>query len=98
MPTLLSRASFTSCAALLSLVVAPAAQATTVGPLTELATPATSQRAPAVSWDAQEQVYVLVWEDRRNAGSTGIEQRVAHGVEQHPVRVGPGQHGRAGFR
>jgi MYXO-CTERM domain-containing protein len=53
------------------------AWATTVGPVTELATPVASQRAPAVSWDAQRQVYVIVWEDRRNVGSTGIDLYVA---------------------
>lgn len=53
------------------------AQSTTVGPVLELATPLASQRAPTVSWDAQEQVYVIVWEDRRNDGSTGVDLYVA---------------------
>ncbi len=53
------------------------AESTTVGPVLELATPAASQRAPTVSWDAQEQVYVIVWEDRRNEGSTGVDLYVA---------------------
>lgn len=62
---------------LLLLAASPTAWATTVGPLTELATPPGGQRAPVISWDAQEQVYLMVWEDRRNVGSTGVDLYVA---------------------
>ncbi|MEQ8278160.1 MAG: MYXO-CTERM sorting domain-containing protein [Deltaproteobacteria bacterium] len=52
------------------------ASATSVGPVTQLATPAGSQRAPAISWDPVNEVYVIVWEDGRN-GANGIDLYVA---------------------
>ncbi|MCB9646088.1 MAG: hypothetical protein H6730_05730 [Deltaproteobacteria bacterium] len=64
-------------AALWAASAASPAWATTVGPVTELATPLASQRAPAISYDEERGVYLIVWEDRRNAGSTGIDLYVA---------------------
>lgn len=54
----------------------PAAHATTVGPVLELATPAGDHRAPALSYDPANNVYVIVWEDSRNA-SNGVDLYVA---------------------
>lgn len=64
--------------------------ATTAGPQTALGTPAAAQRAPAVSWDPVEEVYVLVWEDARN-GPNGIDLYVARiapdGTLQDPIGI-----------
>lgn len=52
------------------------AGATTVGPLTELATtPVAAQRAPAVAWDGTQ--YVIIWEDARLAATNGTDLYVA---------------------
>ena len=58
----------------------PIAQAQTVGPQTELTVSAAGQRAPALSWDSTNNVYVMVWEDSRNA---------ANGVDLYLARISP---------
>lgn len=63
-----------------SLLLLPSvSRATTTGPQTALGTPAASQRAPALSYDPVEQVYVLVWEDGRST---------ANGVDLYVARIG----------
>ena len=47
-------------AALWAASAASPAGATTVGPVTELATPLAGQRAPAISYDEERGVYVIV--------------------------------------
>ena len=76
----LRRPILTILAAVLLLVVALPALATTVGPVTELvAGPTTaSQRKPVASWDGTR--YVVVWEDGRSTGS---------GAELYLTRVMP---------
>jgi hypothetical protein len=61
---------------LLAWLFAKGAFATTASPITELATsPVSSQRAPAIAWDGTQ--YVVVWEDGRNAATTGTDLYVA---------------------
>jgi hypothetical protein len=64
----------------LSLFVPWGARATTVGPILELTAGAGAQRAPALSWDPVEQVYVIVWEDARHP---------ANGIDLYAARLGP---------
>lgn len=69
--TLLAPLAF-ACAAVIPVV----ADAQTVGPVTELATPPGGHRNPVISYDPSEGIYVMVWEDDRTAGN-GVDLYVA---------------------
>ena len=58
----------------------PTATAQTVSDQTELNVSPGGQRAPALSWDTANNVYVMVWQDRRNA---------ANGDDLYVARIGP---------
>ncbi|MCK6551474.1 thrombospondin type 3 repeat-containing protein, partial [Myxococcota bacterium] len=63
-------------------------RATTVGPITELAASGATveQRSPSIAWDGAQ--YVVVWQDARNAATTGLDLFVAR-IDPAGVLVDP---------